>query len=131
MSKKGWIGFDLDGTLAHYEGWIGIEHIGKPIQPMGELLKKFIAEDQPVKIFTARVYRRHEWLAMDPLYEESQEKRIALQKECELVEATIWNWLAEQGLPKLPITCVKDFRMIQLYDDRCVQVETNTGRIIE
>lgn len=26
-----WIGVDLDGTLAEYNNWISIEHIGKPI----------------------------------------------------------------------------------------------------
>ena len=25
---KGWYGFDLDGTLAKYDGWKGIDHIG-------------------------------------------------------------------------------------------------------
>ena len=29
-----WIGVDLDGTLAHYTGWRGEDHIGKPILPM-------------------------------------------------------------------------------------------------
>ena len=28
---KAWIGVDLDGTLARYDGWKGIEHIGEPI----------------------------------------------------------------------------------------------------
>ena len=32
----GWIGVDLDGTLAHYGGWIGPDHIGDPIAPMVE-----------------------------------------------------------------------------------------------
>ena len=31
---KGWIGVDLDGTLAEYHGWQGIEHIGEPIPKM-------------------------------------------------------------------------------------------------
>jgi hypothetical protein len=28
--KDQWIGVDLDGTLAEYNDWINIEHIGKP-----------------------------------------------------------------------------------------------------
>lgn len=28
---KGWIGVDLDGTLAFYERWIDELHIGEPI----------------------------------------------------------------------------------------------------
>jgi hypothetical protein len=35
MSTGGWIGVDLDGTLAHYDGWKGIDHIGEPIKPRG------------------------------------------------------------------------------------------------
>ena len=35
-----WTGFDLDGTLAEYDGWKGIEHVGKPIKPMCDLIKK-------------------------------------------------------------------------------------------
>ena len=34
MSFSGWIGVDLDGTLAHYDGWKGIEHVGPPIPAM-------------------------------------------------------------------------------------------------
>lgn len=30
----GWIGVDLDGTLAEYTGWKGVEHIGEPITPI-------------------------------------------------------------------------------------------------
>ena len=28
--EKGWIGVDLDGTLAHYDKWRGVEHVGDP-----------------------------------------------------------------------------------------------------
>ena len=28
---SGWIGVDLDGTLARYDGWRGIDHIGEPM----------------------------------------------------------------------------------------------------
>lgn len=28
---EGWIGVDLDGTLAHYSGWSDPDHIGEPI----------------------------------------------------------------------------------------------------
>jgi len=39
-----WIGVDLDGTLAEYGDWIGIEHIGKPIPLMIARVKSWIAE---------------------------------------------------------------------------------------
>lgn len=33
---KGWIGVDLDGTLAEYDGWKGPDEIGAPVEPMVE-----------------------------------------------------------------------------------------------
>ena len=33
---SGWIGVDLDGTLATYEEWRGLEHIGDPVPAMKE-----------------------------------------------------------------------------------------------
>ena len=36
---SGWIGVDLDGTLAEYHGWKGSEHIGPPIPLMVERVK--------------------------------------------------------------------------------------------
>ena len=35
----GWIGVDLDGTLAIYTGWKGCDHVGEPIPPMVERVK--------------------------------------------------------------------------------------------
>ena len=46
---------DLDGTLAHYEGWVSTEHIGKPVPKMVNRVKRWLSEDRSVRIFTARV----------------------------------------------------------------------------
>ncbi len=107
--KQGWIGVDLDGTLAHYDGWKGPEHIGEPIPKMMERVKAWIAEGREVKIFTARACV-HEQLP------------------------PINDWLIKHGLLNpndfdlpLEITNVKDFQMVELWDDRCVQVVPNTG----
>jgi len=56
MSSGGWIGIDLDATLAHYEGWKGVDHIGDPVPAMLERVKRWIEEGQRVKIMTARIY---------------------------------------------------------------------------
>jgi hypothetical protein len=105
--NNGWIGVDLDGTLAHYDHWRGVEHIGEPIKPMLDRVKTWIAEGRRVKIFTARV-------AGEPLAAAEARKHIQ-------------RWLKEQGLPRLHITNIKDFEMIELWDDRAVQVVPNTG----
>lgn len=101
---RGWIGVDLDGTLAHYDGWKGIEHIGDPVPAMFERVKQWLAEGKTVKIFTARVCR----------------DRVEVIRH-------IHAWCEKHGLPPLEVTNVKDFGMIELWDDRCVAVEPNTG----
>lgn len=98
-----WIGVDLDGTLAEYNDWIDISHIGKPIPPMIERVKGWIAEGKTVKIFTARVTQGTEAIKY------------------------IHEWLETHGLPKLEVTNIKDFDMIELWDDRCVSVVKNSG----
>lgn len=40
--SEGWIGVDLDGTLAEYLGWQGMGHIGEPIAPMVERVKAWL-----------------------------------------------------------------------------------------
>ena len=98
-----WIGVDLDGTLAEYGDWIGVEHIGKPIPLMVERVKNWIVDGKKVKIFTARAIH-----GQDAIHH-------------------IHKWLVKQGLPELEVTNVKDFYMVELWDDRCVRVVTNTG----
>lgn len=98
----GWIGVDLDGTLAHYTGWQGFEHIGDPVPVMSARVKQWINEGKEVKIFTARA---------------------CLSDQIPVVKA----WLRRHGFGDLDVTCMKDFGMVELWDDRCVQVVVNTG----
>ena len=102
-----WIGIDLDGTLAYYDGiWRGIEHIGEPIKPMIEFVTSLLAQGKKIKIFTARAKNRD-------------------------IIPYIHKWLKENDLPEFEITNEKDFGMIMLYDDRCNQVITNSGEIVK
>lgn len=52
--SMGYIGVDLDGTLAEYHGW-GDDSIGAPVPKMLARVKKWLAEGQEVRIVTARV----------------------------------------------------------------------------
>jgi hypothetical protein len=113
MAHKGWIGVDLDGTLAHYSGWKGERHVGEPVQPMLDRVKEWLAAGIEVRIFTARVSTAEGDRADDGISE---------------IRAAIQDWCEKHGLPRLPVTNVKDFQMIQLWDDRAVAVEENTGR---
>lgn len=41
----------------------------------------------------------------------------------------IENWCLKHIGKKLPVTNIKDFGMIELWDDRAVQVVPNTGEV--
>ncbi len=110
----GWIGVDLDGTLAVYEGWVDELYIGPPVPAMVERVRRWIAQGRVVKVFTARIAPGA--LNLD-----------GTQRDITRVVAAIKAWCAKHVGVELEVTCTKDFGMIELWDDRCVQVEPNTG----
>jgi hypothetical protein len=111
MSEQhGWIGVDLDGTLAEYHGWQGVQHIGAPIPAMVARVKAWLAAGKDVRIFTARIGGAG-----------------ASEEEYMNILAPIANWCQEHLGQMLVVTNVKDYRMVELWDDRCVQVLPNTG----
>lgn len=104
---KGWIGVDLDGTLAHYDGWKGVEHIGDPVPAMLQRVLAWLAAGREVRIFTARV--------------------AGAAQDAELARMHVELWCQLHLGRVIPVTNTKDFAMVELWDDRAVQVEINTG----
>lgn len=120
MSNNGWIGVDLDGTLAFYDQgqWPGI---GKPIPLMLERVKTWVAAGRDVRIVTARVDGAATALtAWQPAPAINREEHVA----------AIQAWLVKHVGKALPVTCSKDYNMIELWDDRAVQVIPNTGQTL-
>lgn len=118
----GWIGVDLDGTLAKYDGWKNGE-IGEPVPAMVERVRAWLADGQEVRIFTARAgrgggYSLESHRSDDDAF--AEEQRILIE-----------NWCEKHIGKKLQVTSTKDFMMIELWDDRVVQVEINTGRRVD
>lgn len=107
MSEEGWIGVDLDGTLAYYEPK-QFPEIGPPIPLMLERVKGWLAEGKDVRIMTARV---------------------AEEKDSYWQERRIQDWCLEYLGIFLPVTATKDMDMIELWDDRAVGVVMNTGEL--
>jgi hypothetical protein len=103
MSNRGWIGVDLDGTLATYDTWRGINHVGEPIMPMVNRVKAWLMAGIEVRVFTAR---------------------CAGPENC---VPAIDAFCLEHIGQTLPVTNIKDFGLIELWDDRAVRVEFNTG----
>ena len=116
--SRGWIGVDLDGTLAYYDHWRGAEHVGPPVPFMLERVRNWLAEGREVRIFTARV-AEEDHQGLNYFHGSGVVSPVVL---------AIWRWCDEVGLPQLPVTCRKDYAMVELWDDRCVQVVPNTGR---
>lgn len=121
--SSGWIAVDLDGTLAFYDTWRGVEHIGEPIAPMLDRVKRWLSEGKDVRIFTARVDGGTVALSMG-------DKNGEAHRDVENVRAHIEAWCVRHVGRVLPVTCQKDYGMIELWDDRCVQVIPNTGRTL-
>ena len=108
---RSWIGVGLDGTLAVYDRSKGATHIGDPVPEMVARVKRWISEGLDVRIFTARV--------------------APAGTPCVAMCSAINTWLLQHLGRALPITCVRDDGMVELWDHRAVQVVTNTGQRID
>lgn len=99
---------DLDGTLAHHDpdAPFDPEHIGEPVKTMRNLVRQWTRRGIQVVILTARA---------------------STQKNIKVVKA----WLKEHGMEGLEVTNIKSPSFSRIYDDRAVQVEQNTGRLIK
>lgn len=94
----GWVGVDLDKTLA--EG--SRKEVGEPIEKMANRVKRWVRDGKEVRIVTAR--------AND--IEES---------------VKVYDWQQEHLGMSLEVTSRKDHEMVRLWDDRVEEVEPNTG----
>jgi hypothetical protein len=124
MVESGWYGFDLDGTIAHYDGFKGVDHVGEPIWPMVNLMKSYIAKGQSVRIFTARVSPS----AIIGRAAIDSTDKAAVDEAIRKAVQPILDWSIQNIGHMVPITCQKDFSMIALYDDRAIQIVPNEGR---
>ena len=78
---------------------------------MQERVKRWIAEGREVRIVTARVSPK-----------DSQTK-----EEVEQIRTMIEDWCEKHLGKRLQVTNEKDHGMIELWDDRAIQVIKNTG----
>lgn len=106
--RRPWIGVDFDGTLARTMAWGDFNdgRVGDPIWPMVYRVQEWLVEGRDVRILTARVG-----------------KGADVRKHTAAIDAFC---LDNFGI-NLPVTCEKDFNMVELWDDKAVQVEVNTG----
>lgn len=144
---KGWYGFDLDGTLAKYDGWKGIDHIGEPVKPMVDLIKRMHDEGKAVKIVTARVAPRKledGTIGLESAMISSEDMRQFYNSKDDnpfengsvthvrLNAKEVVAYWCSKNLGFIPeIVYQKDHLMLELYDDRVKQVVPNEGWLVE
>jgi hypothetical protein len=106
----GWVGVDLDGTLAVVDERRPYDPacIGNPIEPIVRRVRYLLSRGVDVRIFTARV-------ASDRGQDISVSRRA------------IESWCLTYLGVVLPITCAKDYLMKELWDDRAIQIISNEG----
>jgi hypothetical protein len=112
----GYVGVDLDGTLAHYTSWHADGGIGDPIPAMVDRVKGWLQTGVSVRIISARVAKIAP-LGQIPVFDDDQVKRVQ-------------DWCEQHLGKRLPVQFWKDYGMLVLFDDRARQVELNTGRVI-
>lgn len=96
---------DFDATLAYYTHW-GNGELGAPILRSVQRVKNWLAEGYEVVIFTARINHVGD-------------------RQCRMIE----EWCEQHIGQKLRVTNIKEAGFQEIYDDRAVQVEANTGRL--
>lgn len=124
-----WVGVDLDGTLAYYDEFRGHTHIGMPIPNMVARIKRFQKEGFLVRIFTARVFPIAQHI--DPGQAVVVQRATSEHQKALEAVAAIRKWCRQYVGQELGITCMKDRYMVLVYDDRAVQVITNTGESVK
>lgn len=114
MAKQIHIALDLDLTLAQYDGK-DIFHVGEPIKPMVDKVKKWLEKGYKVSIFTARVAP-------------SGAEGVRTDKFIKNQYKIITEFLLANGLPELEITAVKHSKFDFFVDDKAIPIEKNTGK---
>lgn len=140
---KPWVGYDFDGTMSYYNAnEFSHTEFGNPIKPIIDLVLRDLKRGQHVRVFTARVHPLDKCILPNEYVGMAQERKnnkatfvspTASLEELDAIAGIVAmrRWcIANIGLV-LPITNIKDYRMVKLYDDRAVQVVHNEGTLIQ
>ncbi len=122
--RGGWIGIDLDGTLAVEVVGGKATEIGAPVPAMVNLVKSLLAQGEEVRIFTAGVDGGTE--AHLAGYDNGHE-----YADVESIREAIQRWSEIHVGQRLAVTNIKTCAMKAYFDDRAVQVIKNLGVVVE
>jgi hypothetical protein len=104
--KKHHVACDLDGTLATYDHWRGIDHIGEPVEPVLRRVKALLEAGHQVSIFTSRV--AGDW-----------PEHI---KDLETTRRHIESWCYRHVGRILPVTAHKHGWFTEIWDDKALGI---------
>lgn len=113
--NRPWYAVDFDGTLAYSGTKVWDGPLGDPIYEMVDRVRKWLDEGKEVRIFTARV---------SPFDKNGTPQTVAGLKE---IRNRIGDWTEKYIGKRLDCTCQKDHWVVQIWDDRAVQVIRDTG----
>jgi hypothetical protein len=104
---------DLDGVLAHYDGWKGVDHIGDP-RPGAREFMEALGRVAKVVVFTTRAKAD---------FEDRPEGATP-----EAMAAVVREWLGRHGIAHDEVYCGQGKPMAAAYlDDRAVPIPSNPG----
>jgi hypothetical protein len=101
------VAFDLDGTLAEYNGYVP-HHVGAPVPVMVDKAKAHIVAGDEIRVLTARMSHGNP----------------------DATAALVQAWCQEHLGVSPVVTCVKSSDIGILYDDKARQVIPNTGLVV-
>lgn len=107
-----WVAVELDGCLAHYDGWKGHEHIGEPIQEMVFKIKRLLFMKIGVRVLTHRVGPRPD----------DEAGLGARASYCLITE-----WCVKHLGEPLPVTNCIDVACVEILAAHAKEVVANTG----
>ena len=110
------IAIDLDGVLAHYEKWDGIESIGDPLPGAQDLVKGLIDSGCEVWIFTTRMSK-----AVNSSYSVRE------------LQNNIQDWLIKHDFPMETLIWTGHGKMIADFyiDDRAIGFRGDWKKVLE
>jgi|HubBroStandDraft_2_1064218.scaffolds.fasta_scaffold92145_3 hypothetical protein len=114
LKRNDVIAIDFDGTLFETFKPYDPRKAGPPVMKMIKFVKGLLQKGKKVVIFTARVNSKEHTPAQ-------------IKYTHKLIGGLCKKYLGQ----RLPITSEKHHLMSTIYDDRAIQVERNTGRIIK
>jgi hypothetical protein len=101
---------DLDGTMAKYDHWRGVEHVGEPIKDVVDRVKEALRIGIEVWVYTARV---------------APDMDGTFRADRDLAISTIEDWCLKHIGRALPVTSTKFREFDEFWDDKTVSVVSN------